>query len=260
MSFAGSSALLGGPGLHLWARRPSLRIIGTLLSQKPKRGSTWTAPISGLLLAVFFLIGSSTLGHGWDLEASGAQVFGKREYWRLLTAPLVHGDLRHLLSNEVFFVLFGWLLNRYFGFWVFPVMSLAAGVLIQGLTLTQYPPEVQLIGASGIVYFMATFWITLFIFIERQIRLARRLLLSSGVALALLFPETFEPQVSYLAHAWGAVLGILLGTLYFALHNRGLRAAEIWSVPEETLPEENLEEEASHNDSSEPGELTQRLS
>ncbi len=232
-----------------------MKIIGTILSQRPWRGSPYTAPLAGLCLAlVSSIAGSGLLPPGWDWGASGSQVFGQGEFWRLLTSPWVHADLRHLLSNEVFFVLFGWLLNRYYGVWVFPVLSWAAGVLIQALTLSQYPRDVSLIGASGIVYFMAAFWITLFIFIERGVPWARRLLLSAGVALALLFPETFEPQVSYLAHAWGAVLGVFLGALYFRFRRAELRAFEVWAIPKRIPVIEEVTLGAV-----DPADLTQRL-
>ena len=148
----------------------------------------------------------------------------------------MHADLKHFLSNSIVFWVFGYLLNGYFGFWVFPVMSLAAGGLINYLTLASYPDHAVLLGASGVVYFMAAFWATMFYQIERGEKHLKRMMSVLGVSLILFFPTSFEPQVSYLAHAWGFAIGILSGLFYFQLNRKKIRTHEKWHDSEPAAP------------------------
>lgn len=164
--------------------------------------------------------------------AGREQVFSGHEYWRLFTSVTIHADIRHYLANAIFFFIFGFLLNSYFGFFVFPVLSIALGGLVNYLTLYSYPEHSILIGASGVVYFMAGLWATLFFFIERKDRTLKRLGMTICVSAMLFFPTSYEAHVSYLAHAWGFLLGIAVGILYFYMNKTKLRSAEVWKVPE----------------------------
>ena len=69
-----------------------------------------------------------------------------------MTAIAVHTDMAHFVSNAILLAFFSYLLFGYFGFWVFPVLGLALAGLTNYLSLLTYPPEVSLVGASGLVY------------------------------------------------------------------------------------------------------------
>jgi rhomboid protease GluP len=47
-----------------------------------------------------------------------------------------------------------------------------------------------------------------------------------GVGLVIFFPSTYNPNVSYMAHAIGMVLGILFGFAYFFINRGRFRRAE----------------------------------
>lgn len=141
---------------------------------------------------------------------SAAEVFGQGQYWRLLTTLFVHSDVAHLLANSGLFLVFGLMLRQYFGSWAFPVLSLVGGVLTTALSLLTYPAEVHLIGASGMVYFMAALWLFLFWRHADYLSVLQRSMRTLAFILVVLLPSQIEPQVSYRAHAIGFGLGLLL--------------------------------------------------
>ena len=202
-----------------------MKLAKTLLSKKLVPASIFLGVASYLVLLLLFIIDDQRL------TANGYLVYEKGEYWKAFTSSLMHSDFVHLGHNTLFFLAFSVLLNSYFGFWIFPVLSFLIGGIINLIALKIYPPQVYLVGISGVIYFMAAFWMTLFVCLERQMPLGRRLIIVTAVSLVLFFPEAFVKKVSYLAHALGFGLGIILGYLYFTVKSTQLRAHEIWTEP-----------------------------
>jgi rhomboid protease GluP len=200
----------------------NLQLQKTLLSSKPNSKSVLIGLFSYLVLVLLFFIDNQ------NLTASGQQVFNQGHYWKAFTSQLMHGDFSHLGSNTIFFTAFAILLNHYFGFLVFPVLSFLVGGLINLIALKMYDPQVTLVGISGVIYFMAAFWMVMFVTIERQMSLYRRLMTATGVSLILFFPEVFQKNVSYLAHGLGFGLGLILGVGYFYLRKDAIRSQEVW--------------------------------
>ena len=176
------------------------------------------------------------------LAATSEGVLKKGEYWRLFTAVAVHEDVMHVLSNAILLAFFTYLLFGYFGFWVFPVMSLAMAGLTNYISLLAYPSEVSLIGASGLVYWMAGFWLSMYLLVERSVGLGKRVLRVVCLALLVLVPSTLQASVSYRTHAIGLGLGVLSAFVYFLCNRESIRAAEVVELeepfdgPEERLP------------------------
>jgi rhomboid protease GluP len=209
------------------------KLVRTLLSMKPRNSSPLTSLLSLFVLSVIFVFYQENLfGFSQVLTANGTLVFGHHEFWRLFTAPLLHADLEHLTSNALFFAGLAYLLNGYFGFWIFPVVSFLVGGLINLVVLQVYPPEVFVVGASGIVYFMASFWLTLYFGIERGASKIRRVMNTTAFVTVLLIPEALQERVSYLSHAVGFGLGIAVGILYFFTNRKKIRSYEVWELPE----------------------------
>lgn len=211
------------------------KLTKTFLSKRPSELSLMTGLISLALLVLFF--GASQN----DLSASGHLVYEKHEYWRAFTTSLLHADLNHLAHNAFFFTGLAALLTNYFGFWVFPVLSFIAGGFINMAVLYFYPPEVTLVGVSGVIYFMASFWLTLYILIEKRQSLMVRLVHAVAVSLIFLFPEAFDPQTSYLAHGFGFLFGVPFALIYFAMNREKFKAAEVWEAKKKDFDEmENI--------------------
>lgn len=170
----------------------------------------------GLILFIFFYIASvlhSDYKFGDNLWVSGETVFKDMEYWRLLTSIFAHADILHLLSNAMMFLIFGWLLRAYFGFLVFPIISLIVGVIGTLLTVAVYDPHIRLVGASGMNYGMAALWLVLFLRHDTDHYLPQRILRVAGFTLVVLLPSSYNPQTSYLAHAMGFLSGLGAGIL-----------------------------------------------
>ena len=161
------------------------------------------------------------------LAATSEGVVGKREYWRLLTAIAVHADFLHALSNAIYLAFFTYLLFGYFGVWVFPALSLAMAALTNYFSLLTYPREVALVGASGLVYWMAGFWLCMYLLVERSVGLGKRVLRAVCLALLVLVPTTFQANVSYRTHAIGLALGAVSALVYFQRNREFIRTAEV---------------------------------
>ena len=160
------------------------------------------------------------------------QVLAEKEYWRLITAVAVHADVRHFLSNIIFFTFFAYLLYGYFGFWMYPVSIAALGALVNYCSLLTYPGNIQLVGASGVVYLMAGFWLTMYVLVERTRPLKKRLLHAIGIGLVVLIPTNLSPSVSYRTHAIGCALGVMAAVGYFQARKKEIRSLETVEIEE----------------------------
>lgn len=199
----------------------------THLSRKPARASFVVAAVSMAALLVASLVyWSDAFGLGSLLPASREAVFARGEHWRLLTSLFVHADFQHFLSNAVVFGILAFLVYGYYGPLIYPTLSLALGAVVTALSLRTYPPQTLLLGASGVVYLMAAFWLTLYLLVERRTRLRNRLVRAIGFGLIVLVPTAVEPFVSYRTHAIGFAVGTVLGIAYFWKRKESLRAAE----------------------------------
>ncbi|MFP5386547.1 MAG: rhomboid family intramembrane serine protease [Bacteriovoracia bacterium] len=217
-----------------------LKLTKTFLSKRPRGKSFLVAFASLLILLLFF-------GEGREnLSANGYLVFQKKEYWKAFTTTFLHADLTHLAHNAFFFAGLAGLLHNYFGFLVFPVLSLIVGGLINLVALSIYPPEVHLVGVSGVIYFMASFWLTLYLLIERRQKLIVRVVHAIAVSLIFFFPQVFEQKTSYLAHGLGFLFGVPLGLLYYFLNRRKIRSFDEWTeINKDEEYEDTIELDAS---------------
>lgn len=211
------------------------RLQKTFLSRKTSPESLIIAFLGLAVMILFFTFDQKSF------SANGYLVFEKKEYWRAFTTTLLHADLNHLAHNAFFFTGLAALLHNYFGLWVFPVLSLIAGAIINLICLYFYPPMVTLVGVSGVIYFMASFWLVLYLFVEKRQSVKVRLLHAFAVSLIFLFPEAFQPQTSYLAHGVGFLLGLPLGIIYYYWNKKKILAKEEWiEIKKEKSPMENV--------------------
>ena len=82
------------------------------------------------------------------------------------------------------------------------------------------------------VYWMAGFWLTMYLLVERSVGPGTRVLRAVCLALLVLFPSTFQANVSYRAHAIGLGLGIISALVYFQLNRNSIRSAEVVELEE----------------------------
>lgn len=208
-----------------------LYIAETYLSRKPAKSSTTVGlAMTTLLCAASFVYWENILGIGSSLPGNPRAVFQNHEYWRLLTGVLVHADLDHFFSNAPGFALLTGLIYGYYGWTACLALTFAAGSAVNLMSLLTYPPDTILTGASGVVYLLAAFWLTMYVFLERRHSAAGRLLRGVGFSLVMLFPTALVPQVSYRTHAIGFAVGVMLAFLYFLRKKEYFRRFEIYQL------------------------------
>lgn len=169
-------------------------------------------------LLCFFICYMATVAYyrypaGEYLWVSGSSIYLNHEYWRLLTAIFTHADLSHLLANALILLVFGWMLKAYFGWIVFPLFTIIIGLITNLIVITVYDPGTKLLGASGMAYAMVALWLVFYLRHDVDHRVPVRMLRAVGFSLVMMFPSTFDPRVSYLAHAVGFGAGLVAGLM-----------------------------------------------
>jgi membrane associated rhomboid family serine protease len=92
-------------------------------------------------------------------------------------------------------------------------------------------PEIGLVGASGVVYFLWGLWLTLYLLIDRTVSLSRRFMKITAITILMLVPSTFEPGVSYMAHFLGLVCGVLWATTYYIFKRKRILSYDKFLIP-----------------------------
>lgn len=166
-----------------------------------------------LALVMFTLRLIETL-EGVSLVSWGIYPREMGHWWRLLTAPLVHGDWSHLGSNLTSFVaLTTTLLYFYRGiaYRVFLLIYLFTNVLLWCIGRESWH-----VGASGVIYGLATF-----LFFSGAIRHYIPLMAISLIVVFLygsmiwgIFPLSLHLPYSWEAHLSGTVSGIALSIVF----------------------------------------------
>jgi len=208
------------------------RIKSTFLSHLPREESSLVAAVSTLAILLVSLLCWRDPQLFRLLAAVPHQVLVEHEYWRLITAIGVHADLQHFVSNAVFFTFFSYLLYGYLGFWIYPFSILVLGSLTNYFALLTYAENIHLVGASGVVYLMAGFWLTLYVLVQRTRSLSKRLILAIGIGLVVLVPTNLSPEVSYRTHLIGFAIGVMSAIGYFQARKERIRSLETIEIEE----------------------------
>jgi rhomboid protease GluP len=207
------------------------RLVGTYLSGKPSKNAflVATATVLTMVLATFFYW-QAPLSWANYLPAVNAEVFHHAQTWRVFTALFIHADLEHLLSNMYMLWIFSFFVFGYFGFTIYPMLSFFLAGLANAIAISTYAPEMELLGASGLVYLLGGFWLTMYPLIQRQYSIVNRTIRVIGIALVIFLPSTFVPSTSYRTHAIGFAFGFLMALGYFWKNKNRLRSYEIYKI------------------------------
>lgn len=196
---------------------------------KPKGPLNRLPPKADLKIAfIFYLISGIVSSIYWGtsfqeyLSLSKNSIFEDHEYWRAFTSVLIHSDLGHYLANGPLLIIFGWFLRTFAGPFIFPYVLFTLGALTNLCTVYFYSPETELLGASGMVYAMVAFWLVLYIRFDIDYSVPMRIFRSIGFSLLVMFPTTFQPRTSYLAHTLGFIIGLIFALPFLPLIKRRL--------------------------------------
>lgn len=157
----------------------------------------------------------------------------------ILFSPFIHGSWDHLLSNSVPFIVLGFALFYFYRNLAYRILFMI--YLLSGLCVWLGGRESYHIGASGIVYGLASF-----LFFSGVFRKDANLLTIS-IIVTFLYGSMFwgifpmKPDVSWESHLWGAASGLLL-SLYYR-HQGPVRPKASW----ENEPEEEDSPDAEWN-------------
>ncbi len=171
---------------------------------------------AAVLIAVTFATLAGAGNRNW--VSSGvldAGFLARGEWWRVLTALTLHGDVLHLLSNLAFGALFGYPAARLLGPGVAWLLIVVGGGLAYGVDALLHPPNHHLLGASTAVFtalgLVAAYgW-------RRNLQnwspwLRRSAPFIGGIAL-LAFTGTGGENTDVLAHFVGFLVGSGIGAL-----------------------------------------------
>ena len=150
---------------------------------------------------------------GDDLERGGGIISRHLDgLWGILWAPLLHGSWGHLLGNTVPFFVFGFLaMAGGIRQWVAVTATIwvvsGLGVWLVG------PDDAYTVGASGVIFGWLVFLLARGFFARsaRQIGLAIVLFAIWGSVLLGVIPG--QPGISWQAHLFGALAGLLAASL-----------------------------------------------
>ena len=133
----------------------------------------------------------------------------------IITSPLIHSGFKHLFANSIPLLVLGGCLFYFYKEIAVKVFILI--YLITGLCVWFGAREAYHIGASGVVYGLASF-----LFLSGIIRRDGRLLAITMLVTFLygslvwgVFPDFYpEKNISFESHFWGLIVGVILA-LYF---------------------------------------------
>ncbi|MEP7145932.1 MAG: rhomboid family intramembrane serine protease [bacterium] len=167
---------------------------------------------SGLFVLILWLVQFFQWAADKDISTYGVLPRKINGLFGILTAPLIHADFSHLISNSItlFLLLFGILyFYRTSVIKVFFIIYIADGFLVWLFARQAYH-----IGASGLVYGFAGF-----LFFSGLFRKDRR-----SMALSLLIVFLYggmvwgvlptDPKISFESHLFGALIGIVCAFIF----------------------------------------------
>ena len=187
--------------------------------EPPVRLRFWSLPLVALVVVTGAVL-QAERGPAWtDLGILSAEkVLAQGQWWRVVTALTLHGDVPHVLANMWVGLLFGALLVPAFGQGVTWLAVLTAGAAGNALTALAYlPQEHRSLGASTAVFGALGLLVGDALWLLLRRRAGRSwwkwmLPLGAGLSLlAFLGAGEGKASVDVMAHLWGFAAGLPLG-------------------------------------------------
>ncbi|MEL6561439.1 MAG: rhomboid family intramembrane serine protease [Bacteroidota bacterium] len=176
--------------------------------------------VAGTLAAIFFF--QLIAGSQESIEFAGLVKAKTKEgeYWRLLTATLLHGNLMHIIFNGMAIYSIGQIVMRVTNFWYFAFVFLTSALIGSVFSLFLYP-DITSVGASGGILGLIGFLIALTFRVKNVPNGISKSMISSVVFIAIVglaLPDVIDNA----AHGGGLLAGILIGLLARVSHDQGI--------------------------------------
>lgn len=175
-------------------------------------------PVTIVLLVLMALAGAAQVWVGVDGSVAAAGLVKPRyaagEWWRLMTAPFLHGNVLHWVLNAAAL----WYLGRRaesLARWPHLALVFLVAMVAGGLATAGFRPELPSIGASGGILGVLGMLLS-FESLHRELvpRSARRRL-AAGVLATFAIGIVAHHIVDNAAHAGGLLAGLLYGLVVF---------------------------------------------
>ena len=190
----------------------------TLASIKKKIVTIILAVLNiGVYLLVNVYLNSKT-GRYWldNLAQQRDLIIRFGQYYRIFSAMWVHADLTHLLSNMLFLVIFGLLVENRYSIFQYLIIYFVSGLLGNLVSLISLPPTVLSLGASGCIFgLMGAYYIS---FISYD----KKFILYAIISSMIMVGFSIGTNVNSWAHLFGAIGGLLLGWIFTQYNKRKL--------------------------------------
>ncbi len=135
-------------------------------------------------------------------------VIAHGEWYRLFTAPLLHGDLSHIAGNGIALILVGFLLERLVGRAWYLAIFVVSGLAGSVMSLAINPATVTSVGASGAIMGLFAASFTASFRVPAGATRTNLQLQSARILIPSLLPLA-TGQIDYGAHLGGALGGTL---------------------------------------------------
>jgi rhomboid protease GluP len=165
----------------------------------------------------------------------GQLVFHLGEWWRLFTAPMLHGSLSHILGNCVVLALIGWSLEPLLGAgWFIAIFAISALGGSLG-SLAQNDPQLISVGASGGISGLLASALIVSSRIDDPVLRRRMQMIAARTLIPAILPAYISASanhghVDYGAHMGGAMAGVLAAILLNITWNRETRRPRLMRV------------------------------
>ncbi len=206
-------------------------------------GLSTSAPnTGGLPFLTFALIALLTFIYGWETSVTQESdlsvlsyiklggmshnlVFVNHQWWRIFTAPFLHGSAGHLIGNAVALLAAGYALERNIGARWFACVYMVSALAGSLVSVMNDDPNIVGVGASGAIMGVLACAIICRFRIETPGTRSRAQKLSTFFVVSaiapVIFPSLGDPRVDLAAHLGGAVAGGLMGVLLCEVFSSG---------------------------------------
>jgi len=146
-------------------------------------------------------------------------IWHEGQWWRLFTAPLMHGSLAHIIGNGVVLAIIGFMLEPLIGSaWFAAIFFVGAFGGAMG-SLLYNPSNIVGTGASGAIMALVVATFVFSLHEKASPRSTRMQYVSARLALPAILPAftTASSHIDYNAHIGGALAGVVMGLLLMLL-------------------------------------------
>ena len=190
---------------------------------KPRQATATYLIISLNILAFALEVklgGSTNVNNLYRLGALVPEEVVKGSWWRLLSAAFLHFGFLHLLLNMMGLYLFGRLVEFSLGIPRFLILYFTCGIgsmlAVTYMSVIGYSKADFIVGASGCIMGLVGAFAAILLddWLRKKTRLAAKSL--RGILSLILLQVFFDlttPQVSFVGHSSGVIIGFLVGMI-----------------------------------------------